>query len=375
MKGLHSKIEGVRMQSDEPQNRPLELVRNPESSVDAGGSWSSPASGNHGSNGAADPAAGLTVAWFVAARFVPQHVASKTTPGRRHYHAILKHVMPPVDVDRIFSTDDSGSDSRLKEDPAWPYLGNLPLNQVHSDHVQTLVSAAIRKGYSAQTIKHIRNVVRVIFTHAMKDNLYSGENPASQVPVPEMNRRESHALSLNQMVQLLERMQYPEREIALMAILTSMTIAEICGLQWMCVNLSDHTLVREGISIPPRSIAVRNRWYRGELSPVPPSRRKEIPISPLLLRILRSLAHSRRCGWNDFVLATKTGRPINQINLAARRLKRIGKQLDMPWFSWQVLRRSRHTLFHEYEARVQDQLARVIFPVTPVNIVTKHTAP
>src|SRR5271166_2614112 len=156
----------------------------------------------------------LTVSQFVASRFVPEHVAAKTTPGRRHYHAILKHIMPPAEVDRVFCTDVSASDSRLKNDPAWPYLGDIPLLQVHPNHVQELISAAIRKGYSAQTIKHIRNVVRVIFTHAMKDNLFFGENPASQVSVPEMNRRESHSLSLTQMLQLLERMQYPEREIA-----------------------------------------------------------------------------------------------------------------------------------------------------------------
>lgn len=363
------------MQLDKQPTRSQETIRSAEGSPgSAEDNWNRPLQLDHSNANGANSAAILTVAQFVASRFVPEHVAAKTMPGRRHYHAILKYIMPPAEVDRMFSTDDSAPDSRLKNDPAWPYLGDILLGDVSSDHVQQLISAAIRKGYSPQTIKHIRNVVRVVFTHAMKGNVFFGENPASQVSVPEMNRKESHSLSLSHVLQLLERMQYPEREIALMAILTNMTIAEICGLKWICVNLSDYMLVREGISIPPRSIGVRNRWYRGELSPVPDSRRKDISMSPLLLRILRSLSQSRRCGWSDFVLSTKTGRPINQINLAARRLKRIGNQLDMPWFSWQVLRRSRHTLFQEYEARVQDQLSRVIFPATAMNAVTRPSA-
>jgi integrase len=310
---------------------------------------------------------GLTVLAFVATRFVPEHIATKTNAGRRHYQAILKHVLEPAEVNRIFATGNSVSKAKLNENPNWPYLSHISLNQVTSEHVQQLISAAICKRYSAQTIKHIRNVIRAIFSHAMKEHCFTGENPAASILLPGMNRRESHALSLAQTTQLLERMHYPEREVALMAILTSMSIAEICGLQWRYVNLTDYFLTREGVPIPERSIAVRNQWYRGELSEVPASRKKDHPISPLLLKVLRNQFQSRSGGWHDFVLTTKSGRPINQINLAARRLKRIGNQLGMPWISWQVLRRTRRSLYSELEARVQEHLSRSIFPFPAVD--------
>jgi integrase len=143
-----------------------------------------------------------------------------------------------------------------------------------------------------------------------------------------------------------------------------MTISEICGLQWKNVNLADHPLTREGLLIPARHIAVRAQRYRGELAPVPRSRRKFLPIPPLLHRVLRNLATKSHGGWQDFVLTTRSGRPINQINLAVRRLKRVGQQVSMPWISWQVFRRTRLSILHEYESRVQDQLSRVIFPTT-----------
>jgi integrase len=303
----------------------------------------------------------MTVMAFVVNNFLPEHVATKTTAGRRHYQAILKHVLRPAEVDLIFAASQSPSRSKLSEIPNWPYLGQVPLAYVTAEHVQQLISAAIRRRYSAQTIKHIRNVIQAIFSHASKERCFVGENPAASVLLPTMVRRELHTLSLVQMVQLLERMHYPEREISLMAVLTSMSISEICGLQWMYLNLNDHLLTREGVPIPARSIAVRYQWYRGELSEVRVSRKKDLPISPMLLMVLRHLSQSRSGGWHDFVLATKSGRPINQINLAARRLKRIGNQLGMPWISWQVLRRARRSMCYEGEACVQDQLFKQLY--------------
>ena len=313
---------------------------------------------------------GVTFSQFVERTFLPEHLTTKSNSGRRHYQAILKHVLTPLEVDAMFEASQAESRAKLKEDPRWPYLSCIPLVEVNPDHVQRLISAAVEKGYSAQTVKHIRNVVRVIFFHAIKRRCYLQENPAVDVTLPDMKRREPYSLNLSQTEQLFQRMHYPEREIALLAILTNMTIAEICGLQWMFVNLTDHLVTREGVSISPKSIAIRNQLYRGEFAVVPPSRKKEIPISPLLVTVLRYLANSKPAGWHDFVLATKSGRPINQVNLAARRLKRIGMQLGMPWISWQVLRRTRRTIFQEYETRIQEQLSRVILPVwmnrTPV---------
>ncbi len=306
----------------------------------------------------------ITVSRFVATRFLPDHVAIKTTPGRRHYQAILKHVLTPGEVDTIFGLSPDGSKAKLMPKPGWPYMSDVPLREAHPDHVQRLVSAAAHSGYSSQTIRHIRNVVGAVFSHAIRTRYFVGENPASLVSLPGMIRRESHALSLDQTIKVLELMHYPEREVTLFALLTSMNIAEICGLQWKHVNVTEHHLSREGQPIPPRTIVVRNQWYRGELCTVPPGRRKNIPVPQLLLNVLHNLTRAKAAGWNDFVLSTKSGRPINQINLAARRLKQIGKELEMPWISWQVLRRTRAVLAYEFGTQVQHELTRSI-PSTP----------
>jgi hypothetical protein len=155
-------------------------------------------------------------------------------------------------------------------------------------------------------------------------------------------------------------MRYPEREMTLMALLTEMNMGEICGLQWMYVNLSEHGITRDGELIPPCSISVSKQWYRGELSTVPEGRRKNVPVPYLLRSLLFRLSRARAIGWNDFVLVTRSGKPINQINVAARRLKSIGLQLEIPWLSWQVFRRTRTALTGEFGAQLQHLLATAL---------------
>jgi integrase len=332
-----------------------------------------PGSGAGSEPGSDAQLADMTMAEFVATRFLPDHIAIKTSPGKRHYQAILKHVLTPEEVETIFGG--SGDSSRAKMHPKadWPYMSDVKLRETSPEHVQRLITAALNGGYSSQTIRHIRNVVGAVFSHALRTRHFSGDNPASLVVLPGMKRRESHCLTLEQTIKVLELMQYPEREVTLFVILTSMNIAEICGLQWKFVNLTEHHLSREGQSIPPRSILVRNQWYRGELCTVPAGRRKSIPIPQLLFTVLHTLSRTKSSGWNDFVLSTKSGRPINQINLAARRLKHIGRELEMPWISWQVLRRTRAVLAYEFGTQIQHELAKALPPASagPVTVFGK----
>ena len=295
------------------------------------------------------PESAMTIAEFVESKFVPEHVASKSLSGRTHYHAILKHVLTPEEVDRVFQVDVEKSKARLKALPHWPYLNGVRLCDTRPDDVQRLMSAALARGYSTQTVKHIRNVVGAIFTHARKEQCFIGDNPASLVQLPGMIRKEAHALTLAQTNEVLGVMRYPEKEMTLIAILTSMNMAEICGLQWKCMNLTEAWSNAFGEPIPPKTIAVRKQWLGGELRSVEKkSRQRNLPIPEPLLPILLGMSHRAEfTGPDDFVLVSRAGTPVNESNIAARRLKPIGKDLQMPWLSWHVLRRTHTTLAYE----------------------------
>lgn len=300
----------------------------------------------------------MTVASFVEKKFVPEHVALKRSSGRTHYNAILKHVLTPEEVDRVFKVDREKSKSKLKSLPDWPYLDNLRLCDARPHHVQQLTTAALARGYSTQTVMHIRNVVSAIFSHAQKEHCFMGENPAIHVSLPEMTRKEAHALTTTQASRVLGAMQYPEREMSLIAIFTGMNVAEICGLQWKRVNLTDSVRNSDGEPIPPRSISVRKQWYRGELGTVKKSRMRDLAIAKPLLPVLTKLSRRTRfTGPEDYVLASRVGTPVNQINSMTRRLKPIGKELQMPWLSWHVFRRAHATFGSEVGAQFQELVA------------------
>lgn len=291
-----------------------------------------------------------TVVEFVEKKFVPEHVATKSLSGRTHFQAILKHVLTPEEVSRIFEAGAKKANTKLSAIPDWPYLSGIRLRDARPEDVQRLISAALARGYSAQTVTHIRNVVSAIFAHARRSEWFTGDNPASLLKLPEMVRKEAHVLSLAQAQAVLARMRHPEKEMALIALLTGMNMAEICGLQWKCVNLTESWCDTGGEPIPPMSIAVRTQWSRGEMSGVQHrsrSRNLRIP-APLLPTLLGLRARGAFTASDDFVITSATGAAVSESKVAARRLQPIGKELDMPWLRWQVFRRTHAALVLEF---------------------------
>jgi integrase len=301
----------------------------------------------------------MTIAEFVENVFIPEHVAMKTASGRTHFRAILKHLLTPEEVDRVFHVEAGSSKTKLKSVPNWPYLGNVRLADTRPDDVQRLIAAAVARGYSAQTVKHIRNVVGAILAHARKRHCFNGDNPARLVTLPGMVRKEAHALTIDQAKDLLAAMQYPEKELALISMLTHMNVAEICGLQWKWVNLADEWSMTDGEKIPPRTIAVRKHFYRGELVSLPiRSRKRLVTIPEPLIPILRGLSErAKYTGADAFVLVSAAGTPINEKDIAMRRLKPIGRSMQMPWLSWRVFGRTHTTLAYQFGTRSLDYLA------------------
>ena len=302
------------------------------------------------------------VAEFVERRFIPEFVASKRSAGRAHFQAILKHVLPPDRVARAFAADPVKGKNSLTAIPGWPYIDSLTLCEINPAAIQGLVAAALQSGYSIQTATHIRNVIRAIFSHAIRTGSYIGPNPAARVNLPPMSRRETPVLSFAQLKGLLEVMRFPEREFALFAMLTDLNVAEICGLQWKYLNLSNLPRMIDQEFMPPKVIAVRNQSYRGEVSEVVGKRRRFVRISDSLGTVLRSLRNRRQLSRpQDFVFASRNGTPIHPENIAARRLKSIGRTLDMPWLTWAVFQRSRSVIQAEVGEGFHEQLEKIGF--------------
>ncbi|KAA6459252.1 hypothetical protein DYQ86_18560 [Acidobacteria bacterium AB60] len=309
----------------------------------------------------------MTVSEFVERKFIPEYVASKGYAGRMHYQSMLKHVLRPEEVDRAFRVEPRRPKVKLRSLADWPYLGQIALGEVRPEYVQHLVAAALSRGYSRQTVMHIRNVVSTIFSYAQLEMYFDGENPASTIKLPKLHRTQAVVLSVADVSRLLQLMRYPEKEMTLMAMLTGMTVAEICGLQWNRVNLTDAAVECEGEMIPARTILVREEWMRGQLGSVSKRRLSSLGIPKPLLPILQRLSRSPKAhGASRFVLTSRNGSPVNQTNLLTRRLKPIGMELNIPNLSWHMIRRLHKEMQAEFGNQFQDQLTgavRTVFPL------------
>jgi len=71
--------------------------------------------------------------------------------------------------------------------------------------------------------------VSAVFNHARLKRAYTGDNPAHGVRLPEMRRRDSHALNFSHARDLLTRLTSPVRDMTLLSMTTSMNVAEIVG--------------------------------------------------------------------------------------------------------------------------------------------------
>ena len=303
----------------------------------------------------------MTIAEFVELKFLPERISQMRYAGRTHYQSMLKHVLTPEEVNRVFQVNSGRSNAKLKAIPGWPYLGNVPLSDVRPEHIERLIVAALEEGYSFQTVMHIRNVVAAVFSHAKKEQCFDGDNPASLVKLSKAASQESGTLTFAQAIEVIRAMGYPEKEMTLFAVCTDMNMVEICGLQWKYVNLTGHELRVNGEVIPPKTIAVRKQWYRGLLGDVAISRVRNLPMSDQMLQmVIRLRNRARFTNPEDFVLTSRPGTPINEANVVARRLKPIAEELQVPSLSWQLFRRTRKALVSEFGMRFQDFVTMIL---------------
>src|ERR1700676_4553801 len=87
----------------------------------------------------------MTVAQFAEHKFIPEYVESKTFSGRIHYQSMLKYVVNPEEVDRIFQDVIVKRRTRIRTIADWPYFGHLPLREVQPETVYNLTSFALKQ--------------------------------------------------------------------------------------------------------------------------------------------------------------------------------------------------------------------------------------
>jgi len=303
--------------------------------------------------------AAMSLAIFIEKRFIPNHVRIKSAAGRTHYQAILKHILKPETVEVLFVQYPIKTKARLRAVPGWPYLDDVRLFDLNADHVRQLTASALARGYSTQTVKHIKNVLSTIISQAKKENLFNGDNPAAEVKLPRLVHAIPGQLTIDEAKAILRMLKHPEREIALIAMTTGMGISEICALKWKHINLSRTMACVEGMWLPPRGIVFRRTSTYFDEGDSGHERLKVVVVPDSLIRVLERLRQREDdIDENGFVLATPQGDPVEPQCTRAQQLKPIGRKLRIPWLSWQALKRARGAFLSELNVRLVDDLVR-----------------
>lgn len=325
----------------------------------------------------------MTVAEFVERRFIPEHVAMLKVAGRIHYESILPHVLEGIPERRRTFQGRKMKDGKWLEDkneqaiPRHFGIGKMRLRDVTQEQAQQLVSEAIRRGYSVQTAKHIKNVISGIFTHAEEKGWLSGRNPAYFVNLPEMERRPARALSFEELKTLLQSLELVPRTMVLCASLTSMNIAEVCGLRWKRVNLSADPITVDGESIPGFTAAVREQWHRREWGSVKAkARRRNLPLPSILVEALATVkaAAKPKSPEEPVFIGADGQQPLDQGAMLKGHVRKAASAFGAPKLGWHDLRRTFATMADQIGLTIGERQALMGHSSAEMTLLYTRTA-
>jgi len=118
-----------------------------------------------------------------------------------------------------------------------PELGRLPLDKLTPQQAQALLARKSASGLSAQSVRHIRTILRIALNQALKWGLV-GRNAAALTIAPKLVRKRFQSLSPEQARQLLDASHGARLEaVFTVALSLGLRMGEILGLRWRDVDL------------------------------------------------------------------------------------------------------------------------------------------
>lgn len=284
----------------------------------------------------------VTVERFVSERFVPDRIVRRKPATRSFYTTVLRTLCdgaPPAPLRKLKQHSPVGPVPTMRTHG----IGALALSEVRFEHVQDLVNVLLDRGYSVVMARKVQSAAHLVFGYAQRLRLYGFTNPAEGCTFPEPAPvRERHALTLQQLRTLLAELQEPYRTMVLTAALTGLNVAELAGLRWGRINLTDAAQQLGDVTLPARSLWVCEQYScHGYGTVKTKGRKRAVPLATAIVTALGALPQ----GTADAPVFTyANGRPINAKSALTSVLKPAGRACAMPWLCWHDLRRTFATL-------------------------------
>jgi len=142
---------------------------------------------------------------------------------------------------------------------------------------------------------------------------------------------------------LVQALPSPAKEMVLIGMTTSMGRAELLGLRWGRVNLTDKSIIADGDSLPPHCLAIRENFYFKFGTVKTAARDRLVALPKVVIEALQGIKDQSE--WTEehdlvFVNPQQRGVPLNCRNLERRVLKPVATALGIGFFSWHTARRT-----------------------------------
>ncbi len=276
-------------------------------------------------SGKTTPHASLTYADFVEQFFVPNAFPILKLSTRKRYRLTFNNHLLPA-------------------------FGKSRLSDIRTLQIQKFVLEKMDSGLGWESADLFRNLLSKTFTMARKWGYFAGDNPATDVELPEkIPVREKRVLQPEQIRQLLQQTEEPYRTMILTGVHTGLRIGEILGLRWQDVDFGQ------------RKLTVAQAIYRGTVgTPKTKGSKRSVPLSERLLAALAShYSRSKKKDGPQLVFQTRKGTAFGDTNLLHRVLKPAGRLIGAPWMSWHTLRRTHATLLQLAGGSIKDAQAQL----------------
>jgi integrase len=227
-----------------------------------------------------------------------------------------------------------------------PELGRLRLDKLAPQHVQAALVRKSASGLSAQTVRHVRAILRIALNQAIKWGVVA-RNAASLAVAPKLERKRFRNLSPDEARGLLDAAKGDRIEaVYSVALSLGLRMGEILGLRWQDVDLDGAKLT------------VNQAIYRiagkGLVAAAPKTERSRralfLPdgvLRALRAHRLRQLQERLAAGsrWHDsgLVFTSSVGTPLEPRNLF-RSFKALLRRAGLPDVRFHDLRHSAASL-------------------------------
>jgi integrase len=218
---------------------------------------------------------------------------------------------------------------------------------VNMQTVQSFITEKREGNYSAHSIHHYHEVLRVVLKYAVKWYRSLVSNPAEGVTLPRLvTKTKPWALTPLQAGQLLVKLEDKPRARAAvwLLIVTGIRRGEYLAIRWQ--NIDEQQAV----------LKITEAFYRGHLdTPKTEASVREVALDSIALRLLREWkARNPRTAPTDFVFGTRNGQPDSPNNLLHRHVFPACDALKIPRATYLTFRRTFSTLSHYAGACAKD---------------------